>query len=133
MGISSVFEQIGAVFSSYYATGSIQFYQIGILEHNDQPTYLESSNDDYPGPRPFSEKETQAVRDFVLSRKKRSGEQTLKAFIDVQAYGQLWLYPYSDRKRNYPDDIEDLVWTVSFNLTLYNTMSQFTLNNKNYR
>lgn len=72
-------------------------------------TSVDPSSDDYRGPNPFSESETQAVRDFVLSRRDKHGNQTLKAFFSVHAFGQALFYPYSDKPGHYPDDKEDLV------------------------
>ncbi len=43
----------------------------------------------YRGPAPFSEPETQAIRDLVLNPARR-----FKAFIDFHSFGQLVLYPW---------------------------------------
>ncbi len=47
----------------------------------------------YRGPSPFSAPETQAVRDFVRSRR-IGGVQQIKAAIDFHTYGELVLWPY---------------------------------------
>ncbi len=47
----------------------------------------------FRGPAPFSAPETQAVRDFVLSRRV-GGAQQIKAGIDFHSYGELILWPF---------------------------------------
>lgn len=47
-----------------------------------------TNNDTYRGPAPFSEPETQAIRDDVL------GADNIAVFLDVHAYSQLVLWPY---------------------------------------
>ncbi|CAG2163160.1 unnamed protein product, partial [Oppiella nova] len=43
----------------------------------------------YRGPKAFSEPETKAVSDFVLSKGTK-----VKAYLAVHSYGQYWLYPW---------------------------------------
>ena len=43
----------------------------------------------FPGYKPFSERESQAVRDAVLRDRRR-----IAAFNSIHSYGQLWLLPY---------------------------------------
>ncbi|XP_078573704.1 carboxypeptidase A2-like [Branchiostoma floridae x Branchiostoma japonicum] len=47
-------------------------------------------SDDYRGSAAFSEAETQAVHDLVLTN-----NNNVKAYLSVQAYGQMWMSPYS--------------------------------------
>lgn len=71
----------------------------------------DSNSPTYRGPYPFSESETEAVRDFVLSRKNDdTGEQTLKAFFSAHSFANAIFYPYNDKPGHYPDDKDDLVW-----------------------
>lgn len=53
-----------------------------------------SSNDpcqeDYRGPRAFSEPETQAVRDYVLANKNK-----IVSSINIHTYGNTWIFPYN--------------------------------------
>lgn len=58
----------------------------------------------FSGTAPFSEPETQAIRDAVLGFRGR-----LTAFISLHAYSQLWLYPFGHAMDPYPADISDLV------------------------
>ena len=43
----------------------------------------------YRGPQAFSEPETRAVRDFILSRK-----YELQMYLTLHSYGQMFLYPW---------------------------------------
>ncbi|XP_076171820.1 carboxypeptidase B [Ptiloglossa arizonensis] len=43
----------------------------------------------YAGPKPFSERENQNLRDFILARK-----QQIKAYLTLHSYGQYILYPW---------------------------------------
>ncbi|CAK8672248.1 unnamed protein product [Clavelina lepadiformis] len=51
----------------------------------------------YHGPVAFSEQETLLQRDFILSIKP-------KAYIDVHAYSELWMYPYGYTEKLSPDN-----------------------------
>ncbi|VDM95238.1 unnamed protein product [Thelazia callipaeda] len=57
----------------------------------------------YHGKYAFSEKETRAVRDAVLSLRHR-----MKSYITLHTYSQLWVYPYSNKRFAYSDDVDDL-------------------------
>uniref|UniRef100_A0A914ELD3 ShKT domain-containing protein n=1 Tax=Acrobeloides nanus TaxID=290746 RepID=A0A914ELD3_9BILA len=59
----------------------------------------------FHGAGAFSEPETRAVRDAVLSPEFLG---KIDAFITLHAYSQLWIYPYSHKKFSYPSDVEDL-------------------------
>ncbi|CAI4225229.1 unnamed protein product [Auanema sp. JU1783] len=56
----------------------------------------------YHGPSAFSEPETIAISEFMLSQKER-----LQAYITLHAYSQLWIYSYSHRKFTYAPDIAE--------------------------
>lgn len=58
--------------------------------------------DDFRGPRPFSEPETQAMSDFILNRKDQ-----IKIYLTLHSYSQMWLVPwgYKDEK---PKDYYDM-------------------------
>ncbi|CDW57097.1 zinc carboxypeptidase superfamily [Trichuris trichiura] len=59
--------------------------------------------DTYGGKEPFSEPESRAIRDFVWAKR-----STIKAFITIHTYSQLWIHPYSHKRHTYPDDLPDL-------------------------
>jgi hypothetical protein len=61
----------------------------------------EPEDGNYRGTAPFSEPETAAVRDFVLTR------PAIAAHVDLHAYSQLVLYPYS-YTYDPPEAFEDL-------------------------
>ncbi|GIY89888.1 carboxypeptidase B [Caerostris darwini] len=55
----------------------------------------------YCGSKPFSEKETQAVRNILKRLQKR-----LFAFFDIHSYGAMWMFPYAksmEIPRNYEE------------------------------
>ncbi|MCP9259664.1 Carboxypeptidase B [Dirofilaria immitis] len=58
----------------------------------------------YHGRNAFSEPETQAIRDAILSLRKQ-----MKAYMTLHTYSQLWIYPYSNMRHAYSSDINDLV------------------------
>ncbi|KAE9418633.1 hypothetical protein Angca_008831, partial [Angiostrongylus cantonensis] len=62
-------------------------------------------SDEFQGPYPFSEPETRAVRDFVLSREIYG---RLHALVSMHTHGQLWILPYNHHKRTYPEDFREL-------------------------
>lgn len=49
----------------------------------------------YRGKEPFSEPETRAVRDFLLSHKNE-----IKFVANFHSYGNMWIYPYNGKKIN---------------------------------
>ncbi|KAM3721004.1 putative carboxypeptidase suro-1 [Dirofilaria immitis] len=57
----------------------------------------------YHGRNAFSEPETQAIRDAILSLRKQ-----MKAYMTLHTYSQLWIYPYSNMRHAYSSDINDL-------------------------
>ena len=57
----------------------------------------------FAGDEPFSEQETRAVRDFLLTYRGR-----WQAFVTIHSYGQYWMSPWGYTKE-LPDDYQDLV------------------------
>lgn len=57
----------------------------------------------YPGREPFSEKETQALRDFVFAKQ---AAHSILAYIAVHSYSQQILFPYGYTKRRSNDYVE---------------------------
>ncbi|KAK6013896.1 zinc carboxypeptidase, partial [Ostertagia ostertagi] len=62
-------------------------------------------SDEFQGPFPFSEPESRAVRDFVLSKEVYG---RLHALVSMHTHGQLWILPYNHHKRTYPEDFKEL-------------------------
>ncbi len=58
------------------------------------------ASETYRGPAPFSEPETQAVRDFVLAH------PDITAAISFHTYGELILYPYGYTYDDLPEDMQ---------------------------
>uniref|UniRef100_V5GRX6 Zinc carboxypeptidase A 1 n=1 Tax=Anoplophora glabripennis TaxID=217634 RepID=V5GRX6_ANOGL len=56
----------------------------------------------YAGHSPFSEVETQAIRDYVLANK-----ENIKLFLDIHSYGNWLLYPWG-YTTDPPDDADEL-------------------------
>ncbi|KAI6225929.1 ShKT domain-containing protein [Aphelenchoides besseyi] len=59
----------------------------------------------YQGSGPFSEPETQAVRDAVLSSRYRG---RIDGFVTLHTYSQIWIHPYGHKKDSYPGDVQEL-------------------------
>uniref|UniRef100_A0AC34FR92 ShKT domain-containing protein n=1 Tax=Panagrolaimus sp. ES5 TaxID=591445 RepID=A0AC34FR92_9BILA len=59
----------------------------------------------YQGKGAFSEPETRAVRDAILSSRYRN---RIDGFITLHTYSQLWIHPYGHKKDSYPGDVQDL-------------------------
>ncbi|KAF8365832.1 hypothetical protein PRIPAC_83661, partial [Pristionchus pacificus] len=59
----------------------------------------------YQGKTAFSEPETRAIRDAVLSRRYRD---RMDGFITLHTYSQIWIHSYGHKKEAYPGDIDDL-------------------------
>ena len=58
----------------------------------------------YAGPSAFSEIETQSVANFLKENK-----ANIKAYFNLHAKSQMWLYPFSYARATYPADIDDIV------------------------
>ncbi|KAK6107079.1 Zinc carboxypeptidase family protein [Brugia pahangi] len=59
----------------------------------------------YHGNAPFSEPETRAIRDKLLSAEMFG---KIDAFITLHTYSQMWIYPYGHQRRSFPNDVKDL-------------------------
>ncbi|VDK53521.1 unnamed protein product [Anisakis simplex] len=59
----------------------------------------------YQGKEAFSEPETRAVRDAILSNRYRD---RIDGFITLHTYSQIWIHPYGHRRDTYPGDVQDL-------------------------
>uniref|UniRef100_A0A914ZBR2 Peptidase M14 carboxypeptidase A domain-containing protein n=1 Tax=Panagrolaimus superbus TaxID=310955 RepID=A0A914ZBR2_9BILA len=59
----------------------------------------------FAGDKAFSEPETKAVNDFLMSDEFRF---KLDGFITIHSYGQLFIHPYSHEVEYYPNDIRKL-------------------------
>uniref|UniRef100_A0A8R1TLJ8 ShKT domain-containing protein n=2 Tax=Onchocerca TaxID=6281 RepID=A0A8R1TLJ8_ONCVO len=59
----------------------------------------------YHGSKPFSEPETRAIRDKLLSAEMFG---KVDAFITLHTYSQMWIHPYSHQRRSFPNDVNDL-------------------------
>uniref|UniRef100_A0A914RXA6 Peptidase M14 carboxypeptidase A domain-containing protein n=1 Tax=Parascaris equorum TaxID=6256 RepID=A0A914RXA6_PAREQ len=63
----------------------------------------------YQGEKVFSEPESRAVRDFLMSKEMKN---KLDAFITLHTYAQLWIHPYSHETETYPMDYIELKRTA---------------------
>ncbi|VDM37460.1 unnamed protein product [Toxocara canis] len=63
----------------------------------------------YSGEKVFSEPESRAVRDFLMSKEMKG---KLDAFITLHTYAQLWIHPYSHETETYPMDYIELKRTA---------------------
>uniref|UniRef100_A0A914UMW2 Peptidase M14 carboxypeptidase A domain-containing protein n=1 Tax=Plectus sambesii TaxID=2011161 RepID=A0A914UMW2_9BILA len=68
-------------------------------------TSIDPCSDIYQGPRAFSEPETRALRDILLSPELKGRTD---AYITLHTFGQIWMYPFGHQKGVYPDDKNDL-------------------------
>ncbi|VDM95237.1 unnamed protein product [Thelazia callipaeda] len=59
----------------------------------------------YQGDKPFSEPETRAIRDKLLSAELRG---KVDAFITLHTYSQMWIHPYNHQRHSFPNDVYDL-------------------------
>ncbi|WKX88749.1 hypothetical protein Q1695_008404 [Nippostrongylus brasiliensis] len=78
-------------------------YDLGFSQ--DNYPFNNPCSDEFQGPFPFSEPESRAVRDFVLSKEIYG---RLHALVSLHTHGQLWILPYNHHKRTYPEDFKDL-------------------------
>lgn len=62
-------------------------------------------SDEFQGPVPFSEPESRAVRDFVMTPEINGN---VHAMISMHTHGQLFILPFNYRRRTYPEDYADL-------------------------
>ncbi|KJH51646.1 zinc carboxypeptidase [Dictyocaulus viviparus] len=59
----------------------------------------------YQGKEAFSEAESRAVRDAMLSREMRG---KVDAFLTLHTYSQMWIHPFSHQRKTVPEDISDI-------------------------
>ncbi|EYB95982.1 hypothetical protein Y032_0154g2972 [Ancylostoma ceylanicum] len=78
-------------------------YDLGFSQKNYP--FNNPCSDEFQGPFPFSEPESRAVRDFVLSHEIYG---RLHALVSMHTHGQLWILPYNHHKRTYPEDFREL-------------------------
>lgn len=62
----------------------------------------DACTDDFRGPRAFSEPETKAMADFILTRKDQ-----IKIYLTLHSYSQMWLVPWG-YKNEKPKDYYDM-------------------------
>uniref|UniRef100_A0A914WMJ0 Peptidase M14 carboxypeptidase A domain-containing protein n=1 Tax=Plectus sambesii TaxID=2011161 RepID=A0A914WMJ0_9BILA len=62
-------------------------------------------SDVFQGSSPFSEPESRAIRDLLLSPDVKG---KVDAFVTLHTHGQLFIHSYNHKRKTYPDDIEDL-------------------------
>ncbi|UCE18384.1 MAG: hypothetical protein JSV84_16250 [Gemmatimonadota bacterium] len=79
--------------------------------YNNVGSSSRSSSETYRGPAPFSEPETQAVRDFVE-------EHTFIASLSYHSYGNLFLFPWGYIPENTPD--HDAFLAIGDSATVFN-------------
>ncbi|GFO25351.1 carboxypeptidase [Plakobranchus ocellatus] len=78
---------------------------------NDNPVFGGSSdacNPSFSGPHPFSEPESQNLRDLLLSNK-----DALTGYVSFHSYGQYFLYPWGYRDDVEIEDEQDLIYVAS--------------------
>uniref|UniRef100_A0A0N4ZG08 Peptidase_M14 domain-containing protein n=1 Tax=Parastrongyloides trichosuri TaxID=131310 RepID=A0A0N4ZG08_PARTI len=63
-------------------------------------------SDEYQGPFPFSEPETRAVRDFILSKEIKG---KLKGLVSLHTHGQFIVVPYNYKLHEYPPDYDKMM------------------------
>ncbi|CAJ0915179.1 unnamed protein product, partial [Mesorhabditis belari] len=59
----------------------------------------------FQGDTAFSEPESRAIRDMLMSPELHGKTD---AFITLHTYAQMWIHPYSNQERTYPEDVQDL-------------------------
>ncbi|XP_013407418.1 carboxypeptidase B-like [Lingula anatina] len=70
---------------------------------NEAGTDPDPCHNTFAGKRAFSEPETQAMSDFILSKRR-----DIKIYISLHSYGNLWLTPWG-YTRNLPGDYDELL------------------------
>nr|AVA09650.1 putative effector protein [Heterodera avenae] len=62
-------------------------------------------SDIYQGAYAFSEPESRAIRDKIMSPELYG---KVDSFLTLHTYSQMWIHPYNHERRSFPNDIEDL-------------------------
>ncbi|CAD6184847.1 unnamed protein product [Caenorhabditis auriculariae] len=65
----------------------------------------EKCSEIYQGSGPFSEAESRAVRDLMLSKEVKG---KVDAFLTLHTYSQMWIHPYSHQRKTVPEDIREI-------------------------
>uniref|UniRef100_F1L0E0 Carboxypeptidase A2 n=1 Tax=Ascaris suum TaxID=6253 RepID=F1L0E0_ASCSU len=65
----------------------------------------DSCSEIYQGSGPFSEPETRAIRDKLLSPELYG---KVDAFITLHTYSQMWIHPFNHQRNSVPSDVNDL-------------------------
>ncbi|CAH1779122.1 unnamed protein product [Owenia fusiformis] len=86
--------------NDYYCTGSDPNRNFD-FHFGEAGTSSDPCSDTYPGPRPFSEKNTSNMRDKINALKSR-----LKMYLSLHAYSELWLTPWGYDSARPADYIE---------------------------
>ncbi|RZF35078.1 hypothetical protein LSTR_LSTR009670 [Laodelphax striatellus] len=96
-------------------------------EHSD--VHEEKCRDIYPGPFPFSEPETQALKTFLEQNK-----NNMKAFLTFHTFGEMIMIPYGYKSalpEDY-DDLERLANHIVQNITLHGGPQYKVVNTYDY-
>lgn len=67
----------------------------GVVESKDSQESTDPCGESYKGASAFSEKETQALRDFIDAK-----QQDLRFVINLHSNGNSYIYPYNGRVEN---------------------------------
>ncbi|KHN76630.1 Carboxypeptidase A2 [Toxocara canis] len=65
----------------------------------------DSCSEIYQGSGPFSEPETRAIRDKMMSPELYG---KVDAFITLHTYSQMWIHPFNHQRNSVPSDVNDL-------------------------
>uniref|UniRef100_A0A1I7RLL2 ShKT domain-containing protein n=1 Tax=Bursaphelenchus xylophilus TaxID=6326 RepID=A0A1I7RLL2_BURXY len=63
-------------------------------------------SDIYQGSSAFSEPETRAIRDKIMSQEMWG---KVDAFITLHTYSQMWIHPFNHERKSFPNDVQDLI------------------------
>lgn len=74
---------------------SDQAYQVGLAKGTLSDDCGDPCGECYRGAEPFSEPETRAVRDFLVSHK-----DEIKFVSNTHSFGNMWIYPYNGEVHN---------------------------------
>lgn len=70
---------------------------------------IDICDETYPGESEFSEKETQHLRDFLLSIKDK-----LSIYLTFHSYGQFLMFPYGDDDEELDNRMEHVIYKITF-------------------
>ena len=69
--------------------------QVGLTEKNMYDPCADECGECYRGPAPFSEPESRAMRDFLISHKSE-----IKFVSNFHSFGNMWIYPFNGKSDN---------------------------------